>query len=66
MAATSKHYGDVARWIEKVIDSCETQEQDRAARKLINQFTVINHDLEFVVLNKLIRDLGMMIEQWTD
>ena len=65
MAATSKHYGDVARWIEKVIDSCETQEQDRAARKLINQFTVIHHDLEFVVLNKLIRDLGMRLDDRT-
>ncbi|CAB4218987.1 hypothetical protein UFOVP1604_70 [uncultured Caudovirales phage] len=65
MAATSKHYGDVALWIEKVIDSCETQEQDRAARKLIAQFMVVHHDLEFVVLNKLTSDLSMRLDDRT-
>lgn len=65
MAATSKHYGDVALWIEKVIDSCETQEQDRAARNLIKQFMVVYHDLEFVVLNKLTRDLSMRLDDRT-
>ena len=65
MAATSKHYGDVAIWIKKVIDSCETQEQDRAARNLIKQFMVVHHDLEFVVLNKLTRDLSMRLDDRT-
>jgi hypothetical protein len=65
MAATSKHYGDVAIWIKKVIDSCETQEQDRAARNLIKQFMVVHHDLEFKVLNKLTSDLSMRLDDRT-
>jgi hypothetical protein len=65
MAATSKHYGDVAIWIEKVIDSCKTQEQDRVARNLIAQFTRVYHDLEFVVLNKLTRDLSIRLDDKT-
>ena len=38
MAATSKHYGDIYRWIEKVIDSCTSPFQEVAARKLIYNF----------------------------
>jgi hypothetical protein len=38
MASTSNHYGDVANWIEKVINSCETPLQEIAARKLIRLF----------------------------
>jgi hypothetical protein len=38
MAAISKHYGDVANWIEKVIDSCEHPTQEIAARKLVRLF----------------------------
>jgi len=38
MAATSKHHGDVAIWIEKVINSCETPLQEVAARKLVRLF----------------------------
>ena len=35
MAASSTHYGDVAKWVEKVINSCETYEQTFGARQLI-------------------------------
>jgi len=38
MAATSNHYGDVAKWIEKVIDSCTTTNQLTGAFALINNF----------------------------
>jgi hypothetical protein len=38
MENRSAHYGDVAKWIEKVIDSCETWRQTLTARKLINNF----------------------------
>lgn len=38
MAATSKHYGDVYRWIERIIDSCTQPSQEIVARKLITQF----------------------------
>jgi hypothetical protein len=38
MEQRSTHYGDVAKWIEKVIDSCETRQQIIVARKLISNF----------------------------
>lgn len=38
MEKRSKHYGDVAKWIEKVIDSCETYQQAMTARKLVQNF----------------------------
>ena len=38
MAATSKHYGDVNKWIERVIDSCTTRLQECSARRLIRLF----------------------------
>lgn len=34
----SKHYGDVAKWVESVIDSCVTIEQVWSARKLVRNF----------------------------
>ena len=38
MENRSTHYGDVAKWIEKVIDSCETYQQTFAANRLIRNF----------------------------
>lgn len=38
MAATSKHYGDIYKWIEKAIDSCTSPFQEIAVRKLICNF----------------------------
>ena len=38
MAATSKHWGDVKIWIDKVIDSCKTTEQTESTRHLIKNF----------------------------
>jgi len=38
MEKRSKHYGDVAKWLEKVIDSCETYQQVMTAYKLIQNF----------------------------
>ena len=38
MGANSKHYGDVSKWISKVIDSCITVEQIHSAQKLIESF----------------------------
>lgn len=37
MEKRSKHPMDVLRWIEKVIDSCETYEQTHTAYALINK-----------------------------
>ena len=38
MENRSTHYGDVAKWIEKVIDSCETYEQTITVYNLIRNF----------------------------
>jgi len=38
MAAKSKHYGDVAKWIERVIDSCKTGQHITAVQQLIENF----------------------------
>jgi len=38
MKKRSRHYGDVANWIEKVIDSCKTREQVFSCQKLIHNF----------------------------
>jgi hypothetical protein len=38
MDKRSTHYGDVAKWIEKVIDSCETYQQTFTARQLVRNF----------------------------
>jgi len=38
MENRSTHYGDVAKWVEKVIDSCEKYEQIFGAKMLIRNF----------------------------
>ncbi len=38
MEQRSTHYGDVAKWIEKVIDSCETYQQTFVVKTLIGNF----------------------------
>lgn len=38
MENRSRHYGDVAKWIEKVIDSCETFQQTFTANTLLRNF----------------------------
>ena len=38
MEKRSTHYRDVQKWIEKVIDSCETYQQTLTVKKLISNF----------------------------
>jgi hypothetical protein len=38
MENRSEHYGDVEKWVRKVIDSCETYQQTFAARILVRNF----------------------------
>ena len=38
MEKRSTHYGDVSKWIDKVIDSCETYQQAFGAKSLIRNF----------------------------
>ena len=46
MAATSNHHGDIAIWIEKVIESCQTSLQEVSARKLVRQFELQFKDID--------------------
>jgi len=57
MGATSNHYGDVANWVEKVIDSCETSLQEVSARKLVSLYEKQYSYLEFSVYHELCRRL---------
>ena len=38
MENRSRHYGDVEKWVRKVINSCETYEQTFTARRLAHNF----------------------------
>jgi hypothetical protein len=38
MEQRSTHYGDVAKWIEKVINSCETYQQTFTAKQMVRNF----------------------------
>jgi hypothetical protein len=38
MENRSTHYGDVEKWVRKVIDSCETYQQTIGARMLVRNF----------------------------
>jgi hypothetical protein len=40
MGNRSKHYGDVAKWVESVIDYCVTIEQVWSARELVRNFRI--------------------------
>jgi len=57
MGATSKHHGDVAIWIEKVINSCETPLQEVTARRLVrlfeSQYQDIDRELDWALSRKL-------------
>lgn len=57
MASTSNHYGDVANWIEKVIDSCETPLQEISARKLVRLYEQQYSYLDYPVYRDLCRRL---------
>lgn len=57
MASKSKHYGDVAIWIEKVINSCETYSQEETARRLVclfeRQYQDIDSELNWALSARL-------------
>jgi len=38
MENRSTHYGDISKWVEKVIDSCETYQQAFGAKQLVRNF----------------------------
>ena len=53
MEKRSEHYGDVSKWIEKVIDSCETYEQLTTAERLVSNF---NKQLKIKQIEKYWRE----------
>lgn len=62
------HYGDVVRWIERVIDSCETPKQTKSAERLIRLFEDQYYgELTFSEMNSTSRSLLMRsTEKWGD
>jgi hypothetical protein len=65
MASTSKHYGDVVNWIEKVINSCETPLQEKTARKLIHQFELQYEEIDIKLNFELSRKLRNQLNEKT-
>jgi hypothetical protein len=65
MAATSRHYGDIAVWINKVIDSCDHPLQEITARKLVRNFESYLERLSMDVWERqsLIRPMLYRIEE---
>ena len=63
MGATSNHYGDVANWVEKVIESCETPLQEITARKLVRLFEKKYSYLEYAVYRDLCRRLQLKLDE---
>lgn len=56
MASKSNHWADVARWVEKVIDSCVNQNQLDVAKNLFNNYVktlgVLKNDKTKFILTK--------------
>lgn len=56
MENRSKHYGDVKKWVLKVIDSCETYQQTITVSILIRNFEKqMNRNIEYSNLSWSIR-----------
>lgn len=65
MTERSKNYGDVAIWVEKVIDSCNSYKQEIVARKLIRNFEQKYSYLDNKVFVELTRKLWDKLESKT-
>ena len=64
--STNPHYGDVVRWIERVIDSCKTTDQIKTAESLIRLFEVqYSEELIPSELRSISRSLHIRnLEKW--
>ena len=64
MAAKSKHYGDIAIWIGKVIDSCNHHLQEVVARKLLRNFEkqLDREGMDFNTRYEMIKKLEYKLE----
>ena len=63
MGTNSKHYGDIANWVESVIDSCETPLQEIAARKLVRLYEKKYSYLEYSVYRELCSRLNSKLDE---
>ena len=68
MEKRSRHYGDVQRWIEKVIDSCETYDQTRSALKLVWNFDkqMIKNKVDRSILYSISTHLTILVHDKMD
>jgi len=66
MAATSKHYGDISLWIEKVIESSTNFQHYKASRKLVSSFDRYlerNTNLPYDERHTIIRKLSLKLDE---
>lgn len=62
MGANSKHYGDVSKWIETIIESCTTVEQTQTAQRVIDSFSTYLRGMDYSLKSKLTRDLQIQLD----
>lgn len=64
MAANSKHNGDIAIWVKKVIESCETPQQINNARRLMLLFSdkLDRENVDFLIKRDHIKSLQNEID----
>jgi hypothetical protein len=68
MENRSTHYGDVQKWIEKVIGSCETYDQARSALKLVWNFDkqMIKNKVDRSILYSISTHLTILVNDKMD
>lgn len=62
MGANSKHYGDVSKWIEKIIESCTTVEQTQTAQRVIDSFDKSLRGIDYYLKSELRRKLQIQLD----
>jgi len=66
MAATSKHYGDISLWIEKIIETSTNFQHYKASRKLVflfDKYLERNTNLPYDERKTIIRKLYLKLEE---
>ena len=62
METKSKHWGDVFKWLESVVDSCETEDQVKSCEILIVNFEKLYCDrIGWLECSKLLRPLNIKL-----
>ena len=60
MGAKSKHYAEVAAWVQDVIVSCKTSEQLAGAYNLIINYRTLYHTDKSDIIWRILLDLNWM------